>query len=336
MPDNPSLSGPADIAIVVVTYDDRLTCLQDTVDAALTQRGVTRLIVVDNGSAPRVRAWLASLAAGDPRLTVVRYDENRGSAGGFRGGLAAARATSARFIWVLDDDTRPEAGAAEALVEAWAALPTTRRRNIRALLSQRWAAARYRRENAWKKDAAFGVDVFDRAWQLVSSHERTDEGGGEVLLRMAPWSGLFFERALLDVVGLPDERLVTYEDDHEFTLRMTGGGARILLVPRSRLDTLVPSWNEEPGVGRRTSPWLATTDTRRVYYGARNRVHVERRRLVGNPARHLLNLLAFAVRTIARARKASDWHNARWFLAGIADGWRGRLGPRVVPGVGRT
>jgi GT2 family glycosyltransferase len=319
-----------DIAVVVVTYGDRLACVQATLEAALGQTHVTRLVIVDNGSAPRVGAWLDALAARAPRLTIVRHAVNLGSAGGYRAGLVAARATRTRFVWLLDDDTRPEPGAAQALVEAWAARSVSRRPEVSGLLSQRWPAARYRRENGWRRDAAFGVDLIERSRRLLGGG-RGGFDDGEILLGMAPWSGLFFERGLLDEVGLPDERLVTYEDDHEFTLRMTRAGARILLVPQSGLANLEPSWHEELVVGHAASPWLTTADTGRVYYGARNRVHVERRCLVGNPLRHLVNLVAFVVLTTARARTPSAWHNARWFLAGIVDGWRGRLGSRTVP-----
>jgi GT2 family glycosyltransferase len=319
-----------DIAVVVVTYGDRLACVQATLDAALAQPHVMRLVIVDNGSARRVGAWLDALAAREPRLAIVQHAANLGSAGGYRAGLAAARTTEARFVWLLDDDTRPEPGAAQALVEAWAARPVSRRPEVSGLLSQRWPAARYQRENAWRRDAAFGVDLIDRSRRLLGGG-RGGLDDGETLLRMTPWSGLFFERRLLDEVGLPDERFVTYEDDHEFTLRMTRAGTRILLVPQSGLVNLEPSWHEELVVGHTASPWLTTADTGRVYYGARNRVHVERRCLVDNPLRHLVNLVAFVVLTTARARTPSAWHNARWFLAGIVDGWRGRLGPRAVP-----
>jgi GT2 family glycosyltransferase len=174
------------------------------------------------------------------------------------------------------------------------------------------------------------VDLLQRARQRFAGAGRSEAVDGPILLRMAPWSGLFFERQRLDAVGLPDARLVLYEDDHEFTLRLTAGGGAILLVPGSRLVTLAPSWHE--GRPRRLlPPWLTTPDTRRAYYGARNRVFVERARLVTSPVRHAVNLAAFTARVALAGLAAGHLRNTRWFLAGVFDGWRGRLGPRTFP-----
>jgi GT2 family glycosyltransferase len=328
--DSSRKTAPQAIAAVVVTYDSRWTYLEPTLEAALSQSGVTRLIVVDNGSPAAVGDRLAALATRDNRLTVVRHEENLGSAGGFRSGLAAASATTARFVWTLDDDTRPEPGAAAALIETWNALKAGRAPEVRALASQRWDAGRYRREGRSSVNAAFGVDLLQRARRLAGADDRTGAADEEILVRMAPWSGLFFERVWLDRVGLPDERLVLYEDDHEFTLRLTAGGGGILVVPRSRLVTLAPSWHESRPAGFLT-PWLATSDPWRAYYCARNRVYLERRRLVTNPVRHGLNLAAFALRVALAGVAAGSLRNTHWFLAGVIDGWRGRLGPRTFP-----
>jgi GT2 family glycosyltransferase len=323
-------SADSRIAVVVVTYGDRLAFLEPVLQSALAQPCVARLIVADNGSPDAVARRLDALGSADDRIAIIRHHENLGSAGGFRTGVQAAASSTCRFVWLLDDDTRPETGAAEALLDAWARLAAEGPAGVRALISQRWVEDRYRRENAWNVNAAFGVDVLDRM-RGQRARGRSEGGVTPILVRMAPWSGLFFERALIDELGLPDDRLVLYEDDHEFTLRLSAGRDAIMVVPKSRLVTLDPSWHEDDAGGLST-PWLSAPDARRIYYGARNRVYVERLRLVTNPVRHALNLAAFVVRVAGSALGASHRRrNLRWFLTGIADGWRGRLGPRALP-----
>jgi GT2 family glycosyltransferase len=341
---DPSVAGSgAAIAAVVVTYGDRRHLLGPTLEGIAGQPAVGRVIVVDNGSAPPAGEDLSRRAAADPRLTVVRHAENLGSAAGFRAGLIAAAKTACPFVWMLDDDTRPEPGAAAALLEAWDAQAGGSPPRPAALLSQRWDAGRYRRENAWSVNAAFGIDLVDVIRQRISTARRAPaaaaaaECGEEVSVRMAPWSGLFFERGLLDRIGLPDERFVSYEEDHEFTLRITAHGGRILVVPGSRLTTLEATWLDRPRPGfvsARLNPGLAEPAESnldvadRVYYGARNRVYLETRHLVTRRFRYVLNLAAFVCRVALSGLGARTRHNTRWFLAGVADGWRGRLGRR--------
>lgn len=344
MADNPAVTPASDIAAVVVTYGARLHLLEPTIAGVTRQRGVSRVFVVDNGSAPAVGRWLAGAVLRDPRLVVVRRDENLGSAGGFRSGLSAAATADARFVWTLDDDTEPEEGAAEALLSAWKELDAASP-GPTALLSQRFETARYLRERAWNENAAFGVDLLSRLG-LTRARDagsaRVQPGAGVatdalVRLRMGPWSGLFFERSLLDRIGLPDERFVSYEDDHEFSLRITRAGGGILLVPGSRLRTLEPSWLDRPGrtlvsaklnAGSPESEDSGLADVDRVYYGARNRVHLEVRHLATNRLRYFLNLTACVVRVTLSGLGPGTRRRTRWFLAGVADGLRGRLGRR--------
>lgn len=316
------------ICAVVVTYGERWPYLEPTLHGVSSQPGLTHIVVVDNGAHPAVGERLQAFASRDPRLAIVRHEQNLGSAGGFRAGLAAAATTDARFLWTLDDDTRPEPGAAAALAAAWHAPSDVALHDVRALLSQRWDADRYRRERDWSPDAAFGVDLLQRVQRLFGGSEPPGAVDRPILVRMAPWSGLFFERTRLDEVELPDANLVLYEDDHEFTLRLTAGGGSILVVPASRLVTLAPSWHEGRPRGFLT-PWLTSPDTRRAYYGARNRVFVERTRLVTSPVRHAVNLAAFTARVALAGLATGHLRNTRWFLAGVVDGWRGRLGPRT-------
>jgi GT2 family glycosyltransferase len=331
------------VTTVVVTYGHRLHLLEPTLDGIAAQPAVRRLLVVDNGSAPAVGEWLARYGATEPRLTVVRRPENLGSAGGFRAGLSAAAASDGRFVWLLDDDTQPEPGAAAALLEAWPTRDGGSGLEPIALLSQRWEAERYRRESAWSVNAAFGVDLFDAVRQRFCSRGNVvapapETGPGPVLtVRMAPWSGLFFERALIDRIGLPDERFITYEEDHEFTLRITARGGRIIVVPESRLTTLEPSWLDDRRsrfVSSRLKPRVRESaesrldEVDRVYYGARNRVYLETRHLVSNRFRYCPNLGVFVGRVVVSGLGAANRRNTRWFLAGVFDGLRGRLGRR--------
>lgn len=75
-----------------------------------------RFIIVDNGNETTLSARLAELAGEDCR--VVRFDENRGGSAAYIAGMDFARKNyrESHYVWLLDDDAKPNAGTLPALV----------------------------------------------------------------------------------------------------------------------------------------------------------------------------------------------------------------------------
>ena len=76
-----------------------------------------RFIVIDNGNEADLSARLVSLAGEDCR--VVRFDENRGGSAAYIAGMETARREhpESPYVWLLDDDAKPNAETLPALVE---------------------------------------------------------------------------------------------------------------------------------------------------------------------------------------------------------------------------
>ena len=76
-----------------------------------------RFIVIDNGNGPELSARLAALAGDDCR--VVRFDENRGGSAAYIAGMDFARKNypESNYVWLLDDDARPNPRTLPVLVE---------------------------------------------------------------------------------------------------------------------------------------------------------------------------------------------------------------------------
>ena len=91
------------ITAIVPTYN-RGAALRETLPRFLRLRGVTEVIVVDDGSTDDTPAVLAGFA--DPRLRVVRYEPNRGVTRARNTGLAAA--TTEWVVFLEDDCAFPE------------------------------------------------------------------------------------------------------------------------------------------------------------------------------------------------------------------------------------
>lgn len=121
---------PATAAVVLNWNAPALTCA--CLDGLLRQAPVPWLIVCDNGSDDDsisvIRAFLerhglrvhdtaevAAACAGDPFAVLLPLGNNRGFAGGINPGIALALRLGAEFVWLLNNDARPDDAALAAL-----------------------------------------------------------------------------------------------------------------------------------------------------------------------------------------------------------------------------
>lgn len=100
------------IAAVVVTYN-RLNLLKECIQALRNQtKSLNTIIVVNNGSTDGTTQWLA-----EQNDLKVYNQANLGGAGGFNKGIYEAFEAGYDYIWVMDDDGRPELNCLEKLFE---------------------------------------------------------------------------------------------------------------------------------------------------------------------------------------------------------------------------
>ena len=76
-----------------------------------------RFVIVDNGNEPTLSARLAALAGMD--CHIVRFEANRGGSAAYIAGMDFARRNypESSYVWLLDDDAKPNAETLPSLVE---------------------------------------------------------------------------------------------------------------------------------------------------------------------------------------------------------------------------
>lgn len=324
------------ICLVTVTYGRRWHLLRECL-AAARQEGVTHAVVVDNGAQEDITT-LATREFGE-FVQVVRMGRNSGSAGGFKAGLAAARDSGLAFVFMLDDDNRPEPGTIESLrrahVEASArGVP----RDLLAMLAFR--AGRQADVSAGvpasgmsaHASAFFGFRLMDLPFKLF---RRTPMGRRwiaqrvappSVTVAIAPYSGLFFHRDVLARHGLPDERFVLYADDTEFSYRITQAGGEIHLVRDARLTDMEASWAVGRSFKSTFDALLLGDGDFRAFYSTRNNAYFEHWcASKGNWQRAINRALYLGVLRI-RAAMLGRGERFRLLMAAIRDGEAQRLG----------
>lgn len=322
-----------------VTYGSRAASCLSTVRSMLAE-GVSRVVIVDNGSEAASAQALRSFAEGDrSRVHYHRLARNEGSAPAFGRAIALAIGEDADYVWLLDDDNLPVVGALAHLIREERALreeaPTlcavapTRAPGATPEEIAEAIRVEQGREQPREDRSFAGVEIglFARraAERLRLRRPRQSAVGAE--LTYAPYGGLLIRAEVVDRIGLPDPDLVLYGDDLEYTSRIVSGGGRIRLsrdavVVDPRGDRWMPPGFEVLAMFRSTNDAL-------LYYSMRNRIHRElrtgRRR---SPARSL-NRALFWTLCLTCAILTRRPGTLGVLRAASSDAHHGRLGRRV-------
>ncbi len=108
----------SNIAAVVVTYNRKdmlLTCINNILHQS---QGNPDILVVDNASTDGTGDMVKEKFGEETRVKYINTGANLGGAGGFSYGINVAVNQGYEYLWIMDDDTFPEAGALEALLKA--------------------------------------------------------------------------------------------------------------------------------------------------------------------------------------------------------------------------
>jgi glycosyltransferase involved in cell wall biosynthesis len=167
---------PADLTIVSAAFneadvlDDVLVELFGVIDHLPGAEG-TRVVVVDDGSSDDTWDVLQRAAASEPRLTVLRHDENRGFGAGIRTALEATRTRYALMIPADGQWDPAELEGFRACIEEDAAIAVGVR-DGRAIYGtkRRVLSAVY----AFLLRTLFGLRCGDLAWVHLYDLERVD------------------------------------------------------------------------------------------------------------------------------------------------------------------
>lgn len=211
------------VPVVVVHHDQPERCVA-TVAAFCDQEGVAEVAVVDSGSTPAARAALAGLPAG---VEVIDAGANVGFGGGANLGLRRFL-SSGRGEWaaVAPHDALPAKGCVAALVAAAGSHP----------------------------EAGLVCAELGEGLELVPVADKVIGGYYRRATRRAGWEEVDYphgtlmlaRRAMLDDVGLFDERYFAYCEEVDLALRARAAGWTTGLV-----------WGAAVKNGRLPEPGLA-------------------------------------------------------------------------------
>ncbi|HEY5853989.1 MAG TPA: glycosyltransferase family 2 protein [Aldersonia sp.] len=193
------------IVAVVVTHRRRDLLAESLRVVCSQSRPVDHLVVVDNGNEESVRALVDAQPLPS---TYLGSQHNLGGAGGFAFGILHALSIGADWVWLADDDGRPEG------------------RDVLATL----LGCALRNGLAEVSPVVCDIDDPDRlAFPLrrgvVWRRRRSELGGGALLPGIASlFNGALLSAAAIEAVGVPDLRLFVRGDEVDLHRRLVRSG----------------------------------------------------------------------------------------------------------------
>lgn len=295
---------PARVAIVLLNWNQEdltLACLRSL--RALDYPDF-RVILVDNGSRP---GSLDAIEAGFPEATLIRHERNLGFTGGNNAGIRRALAEGADYVMLLNNDTEVAPDMLHLLVDFAASDP---RIGVVGPLIYYYDDP----QRIWSAGGA--VDPHTAA--SVSLGEGELDDGRRIPCRVDYVSGcaLLIKRAVVEQIGLLDERFFIYYEEADWCARAREAGYQVWLVPQAKV------WHKISLQARAASP-------RYLYLMTRNRLLYLRNR--GAPWPRILGvILTSEVRTLlswSLRRRHRDRRALRIYrMRGVVDFMRGRFG----------
>lgn len=298
------------VTIIVLNWNglaDTLECL-----ASLSRLDYPdyEVAVVDNGSTD---GSVEEIRPHFPGVTLIENRENLGYAGGNNVGLRHALRQGADHALLLNNDTEVTADFLRRLVEAAQADPQVGVAGPTIYYYDQpdviWSAGG---SIDWRRGDARMVGLNERdAGQFGNKPREVDFVSGCAML---------VRRAVLEQVGLLDERFFAYYEEVEWCARMRRAGFKIIQVPQARL------WHKITPECRAASPLV-------YYYMTRNRLLFLK--ITGARWRAWLHtLFAEYLRTLVSWSVKARWRHKgeqrRMMVRAISDAWRGHWGQKTI------
>ena len=213
------------VGIVVVNWrglEQTRHCLR-SLQAVAVAYPAAQIYVIDNGSGDGSEAVIA---AEFPEAKVMAVAENRGYSAGCNAGIQRALTDGTDYLWILNNDTEADPGAALAFVQAAEELRAGGNEVILApkILDGHsgkiWSAGGFVRQPWFKGDH---IGMGDPA----ASHNAPAD------VEWASSCSLFFHRNVIERVGPLPEEYFMYLDDVDWCLRARKEGVPIRYEPRA-------------------------------------------------------------------------------------------------------
>ena len=293
------------LSIVILNWNgthDTLNCLASL--SHIESKDLTvQIVVIDNGSdideTPEIQRAF-------PETKMIRLPRNVGFAGGCNLGIREALVNGADYILFLNNDTEVEPNFLTPLI---AAVQENQRIGLACSCIK-----------ALDESVEFAGANINFATGSFKHLRRLEMDSSPVPTEYVTGCSMLVPVRILKAIGTFDEKLFSYFEDTDLSLRAQRAGFETVLVPESVV-------RHKGSASTRRGLSEGTTSPLKHYLIARNRIVIVKRYAplaakwfyltISSPCRLAFYTAAFVVR--------KRWTKLRWFWRGVCDGFRGTL-----------
>lgn len=190
-------------AAIVVTYN-RKELLRENIESLLLQtvKDEMDIIIVDNASTDGTKEYIDEYIQ-TGKITYINTGANLGGAGGFQYGIKYAAENGYDYVWIMDDDSIPQADALEQLLK-W---DKKLNENYGFLASK----------VLWSDGSICNMNI----QKSSISKKVTDFSSDSVKVISSTFVSMFVSTKIVREVGLPIKEFFIWCDDLEYTRRIS-------------------------------------------------------------------------------------------------------------------
>ena len=213
-----------------------------------------RFVVIDNGNEAGLSGRLAALDGDDCRI--IRFEENRGGSAAYIAGMDFARKSypESCYVWLLDDDAKPNAGTLPALVEAMDRLVAKDPRTA----SVGSTVVSAKDSDCIVECGASFSPMLGHAFPKFSRRRLSAVGMQTIHVDYAAACSLLVNVAAVESCGFWEDVFIHF-DDIEWGLRVTKAGWRNYATTASTV--VHPEFDPE-----KAGPWVCYFDSRNMLW----------------------------------------------------------------------
>lgn len=305
------------VAVVIVTYGERIVFVTKVINQLLNMNYIEKIIVVNNGNSKKYES-------DNKNILSLDIDFNSGSANGFYEGLKKAVEEKVNYIWMLDDDNLPEEKALEKLLDDY---DKSNDKIVFSAFREDRTELKIAGYQKYIKNSFFGFSIFDKLSSKEVDNSAKFNLRNFIPCETVPYGGLLLRVIDIRKIGFPNRDFYLYNDDNDYTYRLTKNGYKIFCDSNVLIKDLESSWYRRENVPM-FKAFFVTSLIKNGKYTIRNRTYFELNNIVGNKLFYILNILVYLCYVFIFYMPKNREGLKRFFiiLNMIAKGFKGELG----------
>jgi len=257
---------------IIVTYGNRFIYLEQVIKRLLKEK-IRTILIISNGADKISKNRILDLRRNNKRIKLIILEKNYGSALAIKKGLKYAQKSNSKFILLLDDDNLPRLGFKKILEKKYQQYGNS----YKNIFSPNRYKLKYYKNLQFKNKPFFFLNnnfikfnflqiIFYFIKKFFIQKEKLKK---DILMQVAPYGGLFFNKEVLKRLGYPKTNFFLYADDFDFTLRMTKNNFNIYYSKDYLVEDLDPTLDENNYFSKKI-------DEKKIFFQVRNHTYFSR------------------------------------------------------------